>query len=391
MDWSGTRKSRAVLTAQRWARQFSVIFIIWTSTGLLMAGEWYILTRGTPQAPTLRLVLLHSLLTRWVFALLTPGVLWFSARFPFGRGRRLRTLGWHAMGALVFLILWCGIRLPLLPITDPETFQKLVPSRRLFHNMILEDALYSCMVYTTIVAVSQLWDYYRKYRERELRASRLEAELAQAELKVLKMQMDPHFLFATLRSVSSLIHQNVEAADDLVASLSELLRISLDAADEQEVTLHREIDYLCAYLEVQRIRFRNRLAVRLSIDPRSRDALVPNMILPALVEYSLQRGIEEIDRVGQVEIRSEAQDGKLRIEIHHNLPRRQEGEEGLPGDDLGLANARVRLQQLYGASHNFALGWEAPGDSWLKLEIPLVMGTLQPGDLLAGQPLFEES
>jgi two-component system, LytTR family, sensor kinase len=391
MGWSGTRKSRAVLTAQRWARQFSVIFIIWTSTGLLMAGELYILTRGTPQAPTLRLVLLHSLLSRWVLALLTPGVLWFSARFPFGRGRRLRTLGWHGMGALGFLILWCGIRLPLLPITDPQTYQKLVPPWRLFHNMIIEDALYSCMVYSTIVAVSQLWDYYRKYRERELRASRLEAELAQAELKVLKMQMDPHFLFATLRSVSSLIHLNVEAADDLVASLSELLRISLDEADEQEVTLHREIDYLYAYLEVQRIRFRNRLAVRLSIDPRSRDALVPNMILPALVEYSLQRGIEEINQVGQVEIRFEAQDGKLRIEIHHNLPRRQEGEEGLLGDDLGLANARVRLQQLYGASHNFVLGWKAPADSWLKLEIPLVMRKPQPGDLLAGQPLFEES
>lgn len=391
MDWSGTRKSRAVLTAQRWARQFSVIFIIWTSTGLLMAGEMYILTRGTPQAPTLRLVLLHSLLSRWVLALLTPGVLWFSARFPFGRGRRLRTLGWHGMGALGFLILWCGIRLPLLPITDPQTYQKLVPPWRLFHNMIIEDALYSCMVYSTIVAVSQLWDYYRKYRERELRASRLEAELAQAELKVLKMQMDPHFLFATLRSVSSLIHLNVEAADDLVASLSELLRISLDEADEQEVTLHREIDYLYAYLEVQRIRFRNRLAVRLSIDPRSRDALVSNMILPALVEYSLQRGIEEINQVGQVEIRFEAQDGKLRIEIHHNLPRRQEGEEGLLGDDLGLANARVRLQQLYGASHNFVLGWKAPADSWLKLEIPLVMRKPQPGDLLAGQPLFEES
>ena len=153
-----------------------------------------------------------------------------------------------ASGRLGFLILCVSIRLPLYPITDPMTHSGLA-SWRLYHDMILEDALYDCMMYGTIVTVSQLWEYYRKYRERELRASRLEAELAQAELKVLKMQMDPHFLFATLRSVSTLIHQDVEAADDLVASLSELLRISLDAADEQEVTLKREIDYLNAYLE----------------------------------------------------------------------------------------------------------------------------------------------
>ena len=183
--------------------------------------------------------------------------------------------------------------------------------------MILEDALYACMMYGTIVTVSQLWEYYRKYRERELRASRLEAELAQAELKVLKMQMDPHFLFATLRSVSTLIHQDVEAADDLVASLSELLRISLDDADEQEVTLKREIEYLNAYLEVQQIRFRNRLAVLVTVDPRSLDALVPNMIMPALVENTLRRGFEEVNRAGQVEIRIRG----ARREAAHRNPR----------------------------------------------------------------------
>jgi LytS/YehU family sensor histidine kinase len=246
--------------------------------------------------------------------------------------------------------------------------------------LILEEALYASMMYGTIIAVSQLWEYYRKYRERDLRASRLEAELAQAELKVLKMQMDPHFLFATLRSVCTLIHQDVEAADDLVASLSELLRISLDDADEQEVTLKREMDYLNAYLGVQRIRFRNRLAVRMTVDPKSLDALVPNMILPALVENTLRRGFEEVNRAGQVEIRSEVREGKLRIEIHDDLPRRREGEEGLLDDDLGLANAKARLQHLYGASHYFALALEAGGGSRLTLEVPLIMQKEQDSD-----------
>lgn len=373
MDWIGIKKSRAAQTARKWALQFGVIFLMWTATGLLVASQMYILTRGSPHPPSWPQVLIPSLLTRWIFALLTPGVLWFSSRFPFGRGRWIKTLGWHVVGALGFLILWVGIRVPLYPVTYPVIQEQLVPSWQLYHDMILQDALYACMMYGTIVAVSQLWEYYSKYRERELRASRLEAELAQAELKVLKMQMDPHFLFATLRSVSTLIHQDVEAADDLVASLSELLRISLDEADEQEVTLQREIEYLNAYLEVQRIRFRNRLTVRMTVEPKSFDALVPNMILPALVENTLRRGFEEVNRAGQLEIRSEVREGKLCIEIHDDLPRRREGEEEVLASDLGLVNTKARLQHLYGASHYFSLAFEASGGSRLTLEIPLIM------------------
>ena len=390
MNWTEFRKSRNVLTARRWARQFSIIFTIWTATGLLMATQWYLLMRDYPHPPTWRQVLIPSLLMRWIFALLTPGVLWFSSRFPFERGRRLRSIGWHVLGALAFLILWVSIRLPLYPITDPATGMKLGPSWRLFHDMILEDAFYTCWMYSTIVAVSQLWDYYRKYHERELRASRLEAELAQAELKVLKMQMDPHFLFATLDSVSTLIHRDVEAADDLVASLSELLRMSLDAPDEEEVTLKREMEYLNAYLGVQQIRFRNRLAFRVTVDPKSLDALVPNMILPALVENSIRRGIEGIPGRGQVEIRSDVQGEKLRIEIHDDLRQGPEGEERLFDFDPGLANAKARLQHLYGASHSFALGIKVDGGSRLTMEIPLILKVGWQGDRPAVQPLFEE-
>ncbi|MGO8732592.1 MAG: sensor histidine kinase [Terriglobia bacterium] len=391
MNWTEFTKSKNVLTARKWARQFSVIFVLWTVNGLIVATQEYILARRSPHPPTWRQGLIPALLTRWIFALLTPGVLWLSARIPFERGRRLRGIGLHVLGALGFLIVWVSIRLPLYPFTDPTTGVKLGPSWRLYQEMILEDAYYACWMYGTIVAVSQLWGYYRKYREREVRASRLEAELAQTELKVLKMQMDPNFLLAALRSVSTLIHQDVEAADDLVASLSELLRISLDEADEQEVILKREIDYLNAYLEVQQIRFRNRLAFRVTVDPKSLDALVPNMILPALVENSLCRGMEEINRVGRVEIRSQVQDGKLRIEIDDDLPPRREGGKGLLDYDLGLANAKARLQHLYGASHYFALGLEAGGGSRLTLEIPLIMKMRWPGDQPAVEPLFEES
>jgi len=391
MSWTQFRKSETGLKARRWARQFSIIFVIWTASGLLAAIQWYMPMRASHHSLTLLHFLMPSLLMRWIFALLTPGVLWFSARFPFGHGRWLRTLGWHVIGATAFLILCVSIRGPFYPMTDPLMRNHSAWSWRLYHDMILQDALYDGMMYGTIVTISQLWESYRKYRERELRASRLEAELAQTELKVLKMQLDPHFLFATLRSVCDLIHRDVEAADDLVASLSELLRISLDAADEQEVTLKREIDYLNSYLEIQQIRFRNRLVVLVKIDPRSLDALVPNMIIPALVENLLRRGFEEVNWAGKVEILSEVRDRKLRIEIRDDLPQSGDGEERLPRSDLGLANAKARLVRLYGSSQDLTLGLNAPGGSYLRLEIPLIMTLGQPAELPAGQPLFEES
>ncbi len=389
MNWTGFTKPWAVPTARKWARQFAIIFTVWTASGLFMAGQWYILMRGSRYPPSLKTVLIPTLLTRWIFALLTPAVLWLSARFPFRPGRWMKSVAWHLLGALGFLFVWVSIRLPLYPITDPRTGKQVGLSWQLYRDVILEDELYSIMIYGTIVAVSQLWGYYREYREREVRASRLEAELARAELKVLKMQMDPHFLFATLHSVSTLIHQDVEAADDLVASLSELLRINLDAADEQEVTLKREIDYFNVYVEVQRIRFGSRLAVDVAVDPKALDALVPNMILPALVENSIGRSMEESDRPGQVGIRSELRAGKLRIEINDDLPRKQGAEERCVETETGLANTRARLQHLYGESHYFSLGMKSGGGSCLALEIPLNIKPAEPEEQPAVQPLFE--
>ena len=374
----------------KWLREFGIIFAVWTAMGLLMAVQMYILGRGSHHPPTWRQVLIPALLSRWIFALLTPGALWFSSLVPLARGRWLRTLGWNILGATAFLVLWVSIRLPLYPITDPVTGMKLGPSWRVYQDMILEDACYACIVYAGLVAVSQLWEYYRRYRERELRASRLEAELEQARLNVLRMRMDPQFLFATLHSISTLIEENVEAADNLVASLSELLRISLDAADEPEVTLKREMEHLQVYLEVLQIRMNHRLDTRVTIDPKSLDALVPSMILIPLLESSTRRGLEKGHPAGALELRSAVEDGKLRIEICDALLSGKEDQRDWELDP-GLVNARARLRHLYGASHNFAGGWNAEGNFWLKFEIPLVVRPDPPGEQLVGQPWFEEA
>src|SRR5260221_1277078 len=143
----------------------------------------------------------------------------------------------------------------------------------------LDDFLFNILIYWAIVSVSHAIEYYRKYQERELRNAELEAGLAQARLQALQMQLNPHFLFNTLHSISSLMHKDVEAADRMITRLGDLLRAALAGADTQEVTLRQELEFLERYLEIEQTRFGDRLMGKLDIAPATLDARVPNRIL----------------------------------------------------------------------------------------------------------------
>ncbi len=135
------------------------------------------------------------------------------------------------------------------------------------------------LTYWAILGVSLAVDYYRKYRERELRASQLETRLAEAQLQVLKMQLHLHFLFNTLHAISTLMHRDVEAAERMLTRLSDLLRHSFESVGVQEVSLKQELEFLDRYVEIEKVRFGDRLAVEISVDPELLDARVPNLIL----------------------------------------------------------------------------------------------------------------
>src|SRR5205085_6361819 len=140
------------------------------------------------------------------------------------------------------------------------------------------------IVYGAIVAVAHVLDYYAKYRDRELLASRLEAQLAQSQLQVLRMQLHPHFLFNTLNAIAALMHRDLRLADRMIARLGELLRATLDDPGAQEVPLRRELDFLTPYLEIEQARLGPRLSVRTDIDPEALDARLPYLLLQPLVE-----------------------------------------------------------------------------------------------------------
>jgi two-component system LytT family sensor kinase len=198
----------------------------------------------------------------------------------------------------------------------------------------------------------------------------LETQLSQANLQALKMQLQPHFLFNTLNAISSLIHENPKVADDMVGSLSQFLRTTLDVSSENEVPLRTELEFVDRYLEIQQTRFGDRLQINREMNSTAMDALVPPLILQPLVENAIRYGIESRETGGTVTIRALQQDDILHLEV-------SDDGEGFKGGQLlggingvGLSNTKARLQELYGNKHQFKLTTNQPTGACVKIELP---------------------
>jgi two-component sensor histidine kinase len=225
-------------------------------------------------------------------------------------------------------------------------------------------------IYWAIVCVTWVVSYYRQLRDRERRTLELEARLMQSNLQTLKAQLQPHFLFNTLNAIASLVRRKPSAAQDMIGSLSDFLRVTLDTAQELEVPLRREIEFLDLYLEIQQARFGQRLRIQKEIDPAALDIAVPALILQPLVENSVRHGIEPRESGGTIFIRARHEDTSLRFEV------RDDGE-GLKADQLvalregvGLSNTKARLQELYGDAHRFRITPNAEGGLTVAVELP---------------------
>lgn len=211
-------------------------------------------------------------------------------------------------------------------------------------------------------------DMYRRFKARELHASQLEARLAQAQNQVLRMQLQPHFLFNTLHSVSALIDRDPEAADQMLSRLGDLLRRTLDLGGKQEITLRQELAILNDYLEIQRIRFQERLRVVEECPEALMDALVPSFMLQPQVENALKHGLVRRAEGGKIQIRARAEGRQLILEV-------EDDGEGLanatPRKGIGTANTLARLELLYGEDQAFDLLPVAGGGTLARIRLPL--------------------
>ena len=206
--------------------------------------------------------------------------------------------------------------------------------------------------------------FSRATEERE----HLEARLARAQLQSLRLQLHPHFLFNTLNTINALISSDRHAAERVVSGLSELLRMSLSSASEQEVTLAKELDLLAHYIEIQQIRFQDRLTVSFRIDPDARYALVPNLVLQPLVENAIRHGIAPRAAPGHVVVSARRRDDRLEMSVVDDGV--GENPRADHRDGVGLGNTRARLLSLYGSEHGFEAGTVASGGFAVRIEIP---------------------
>jgi LytS/YehU family sensor histidine kinase len=227
------------------------------------------------------------------------------------------------------------------------------------------------LVYWAILGAYQGFDYHRKFREREKRAVQLEAQLVQAQLQALKMQLHPHFLFNTLNSISALLHHDPESADRMIARLGSFLRLTLDNSGEQEVTLQKELEFLKCYLEIEQVRFQDRLTVSYDVAPETLDAMVPNLVWQPIVENAIRHAIAPRSGCGHIEVRAQRLGDTLQLQVKDDGPGLASKEHSSGSSKgLGLANTRERLRQLYGSDHRFELANGSGQGLIVTVEVP---------------------
>lgn len=360
---------------QRFASSRAAIFVGGLSLlSLFTAAHMYVVYRERMPIEWSE-ALLSGFATWYPWLVLGPGVFWLSRRFSLDPERWRWSFLVHLPASVLFGVLHGVLRWTVGPLVDSRPIS--------IDRIIIGQLLLTVLSYFVLVAGHQAVVNYRRYRERELRASQLEARLAQAQLEMLRMQLHPHFLFNTLHAISTLVHRDPEAADEMISELSDLLRMTLDNIGKQEVTLREELDFVQRYVDIQQMRFQDRLHVTLDIQSDTLDARVPNQVLQPLVENAIRHGLDGRASGGTISIASRRLGDALHLTI------RDDGEGVRTGtsrpEGIGLGNTRARLRQLYGdgASLELANHWE--GGAVVTVVVPQAPAADgQPGDSSGG-------
>lgn len=360
--------------------RFWTVFGLWSGYGVfnMVVVHYRSMLFGKPMSWTD--CALYELTFAWIWAAVTPLVLSLSKRFPLGRGQSARNGAVHLAGAFFCAVLtktvWDFTALPfvapsMVPV-DLDTFLKSV----------MRALDFGVLHYLIILVCHHALEYYRKYEDGRLRASQLEAKLANAQLHALKMQLHPHFLFNTLHSISELVHDDPARAETMIVRLSDFLRLTLDHVGVPQVPVEEEIDFLRRYLDIEKMRFEDRLTVEWDIDPTIRHVSVPNLILQPLVENAIKHGLSRNTDEGVLRISCKADDGKLSMKVFNNGPAPQRATVNLQEpvrEGVGLNNTRSRLERIYGGDHHIDFRHSAEGGFEVTIRIPIRPATAVAG------------
>jgi two-component system, LytTR family, sensor kinase len=327
----------------------------------------------------------------YVLAALIPWVIFIAKRYPYESLRRPRSILVHLGAAFIFA---SAFLLFTSYISDYLLYKKMPVA--FMSNLWRLFGIYFVgimMQYAGVVGFYFAVDYSRRYREKEraaselaLKASRLESSLARANLEALRMQLNPHFLFNTLNTISVLaLKGERQRVARMLSRLSDLLRLSLEN-DRQTLSLREELDFLERYLEIEEVRFRDRLTIDKDVEDAAYDAEVPSLVLQPLVENAIKYGFSQTIGPGRVSITCRVRSGMLEMEVADTGPGFPECQTNSESTGVGIANTRARLEQLYGGNYTLELINRPEGGALVKIRMPYIRKSdQQPGDIVARQ------
>ena len=324
----------------------------WVFGAALLLGcfstlQAYRLTSITSKDPTdidVSFLLILNLVYWFIPASFSPLVFWLVRRFDIQQ-QRLGTIAVHALAAFAMT---CTHAVGLQIVRATYFGPPLVGWTNALQRMFLTNLDFLLMTYTTVVGFTYALGYYREVQTRSTREAHLETRLVEARLKTLEAELHPHFLFNTLHAISTLLHTKPEVADRMISRLSDLLRLTFDRSGAPKVALQEELEFLQKYLEIEQIRFQDRLSVHYDIDPAALDAEVPRLILQPIVENAIKHGVSPRTGPGSVHIAAHVDGRHLYLEVRDNGVGLT-GKARLQFDrGVGLANTRDRLECLYG-------------------------------------------
>jgi len=346
--------------------QWALIFAAWTLIVVTFSVQEYVfaVARGRPDNFWHEFLVASS--DWYIWAALTPLVLYFCRRFRITSDDWVPTVLMHLIVGIAISFLQLAIQVRLNYIINPG--YKMGYWRVLYFFATFKGHI-NLLTYWVIVALNHGIYYYEQSRARELAWSRMETDLANAQLQVLNMQLHPHFLFNTLNSISTLISEDPQAARQMVLKLSDLLRASLNKIDQPAVPLQQELELLECYISIEQTRFKDRLIIEKEIAPSALVCEVPTMILQPLVENAVRHGIGKHRQADRISIIAQRSNGLLLLEVKNRVGSVENGGPA-PARGIGLTNTRARLEQLYINQHSFEIANREGGGVAVKLTLP---------------------
>lgn len=347
-------------------RNFFLTATAFTAVAALFAIQRYYAASVSGAEAVWSDAIIITLVVWWSWGLLTPLIIRIAKALPVTSEPRIK-LALQIPVALGVTILHDMLVAGITPLFFYHP--SFAPIRDMFRGRISSGLAFNTLIYFLILAVVYAIRYAGESRRKEIATAQIAATLARTQLQALQTQLQPHFLFNTLNSILALVHENPAKASDMIRRLSELLRYSLATSGVSQVLLGEEIQSVRAYLDIQKIRFEERLEVHFAVDDAANNTPVPTFMLQPLVENAVKFSLDKSSGVARISVSAERRDGMLELSVEDNGPGiSSDADEA--GHGVGLRTTRARLQQLYGNNHSLRFDGSSSGGTRVSICIP---------------------